>query len=117
MSEKILDEKSDEEMILALTDIFDLLIEDAYTFAEDLRFSVEFLPFASAFTLLIGPFLVWLNFYVIKNTGLFPLIIVVLSVCLFTFSSYVIIKKYFNLKKKYSKIFDIKKELDEIKRK
>jgi len=91
------------------------LIEDAYAFSQDIMMGVNLMPFAAAFILLIGIASAWFQFFYLKSTDLFINGLSLIIISTLFYLSYFILKKSFQLKKKYSTLFNIKKELDKMK--
>jgi len=108
-----IDEK-EEQMLLQMNDLFDELVEDAVDFSQDIMLGVNIMPFAIGFILLIVIGYTWLNIYWLKPSPLMILANVVCVGCLL-YASYILTRKYFELKKKYSTLFEIRKELNKLK--
>ena len=109
-----IDEK-EEQMLLQMNELFDELIEDAFDFSQDIMLGINLMPFATGFILLFTVGYVWLMFFWFKDVNLVSILLNVGIIGCLLYLCYALTRKYFELKNKYSTLFEIKKELDELK--
>lgn len=108
--------KNGDEKILQLNDLFDELIEDAYSFSRDISMGIKAMPLASAFMFVSAIGYAWININFLEfKSHLFRYLH--FSFCFGTliFCAALILYRYYQMKKKYSRLLNIKEELDTIK--
>ncbi len=105
--------ENDEKMILQMNELFDELIEDAVDFSKDIMLGVNLMPFAIGFFALFTLGFAYFSF-VLYPSHLINNIMNVGLIILLLYIMYVLGSKYFELKKKYSTLFNLKEKLDKL---
>ncbi len=90
-----------------LNSIFKELIDDAKTFAKDITSSIYLYYFAGILTVLFGLQTGWYNRTYISNWDLIPLFLMVAQIII----GAILIIRGIGLKKKYSRLFELKDRL------
>ena len=105
--------ENDEKMILKMNELFDELIEDAVDFSKDIMLGVNLMPFAIGF---FGLFTVGYAYFsfILNHSGLLNNILASAVILILLYVIYILILKYYSLKKKYSTLFDLKEKLDKL---
>lgn len=107
--------EKEEQKLIQMNDLFDELIEDAYQFSKDITFVFKLMPFAIGFFILYGIAYTYIQFFMFKNVGGFNVLLSIVVIGLILYLCFYLSRKYFELYKRYSTLFELKKELDKIK--
>jgi hypothetical protein len=105
--------ENNEKMIIEMNELFDELIEDAVNFSKDIMMGINMMPFAIGFFVLVTVGYAYYIF-ILFPSNLIGNILNVGMVALLIYVIYILIMKYYELKKKYSTLFDIKEKLDKL---
>lgn len=99
-------------MVIQMNELFDELIEDAYDFSKDIMLGINLMPFAIGFFVL---FTVGTTYFTILQEGnLLNKIVNLVGILVLLYAIYLMTSKYFELKKKYSTLFNLKEKLDKL---
>ncbi len=99
--------KEPEEKIVELNNILEELMDDATEFAKDLTASIYLYFVAGLLSILFGLQTGWYNRYYIEHGDIVPLLLSGAQM----FVGILIVLRGFQLKNKYSRIFELKREL------
>jgi len=99
--------ENDIKRVSELNSIFKELIDNAKSFASDIISSIYLYYFAGVLSILFGLQTGWYNRNYILGCDFIPMFLVIAQILL----GGVIVLRGYNLKKKYSRIFELKKKL------
>ena len=102
-----------EEKIIQMNELFDELIEDAYEFSKEIMLGVNLMPFAIGFFALITIGYTYYTF-ILSPFNLIDNILNIAGIILLLYATYILVLKYFLLRKKYNTLFNIKQKLDRL---
>jgi hypothetical protein len=103
-----------DDKLIEFNDLFDEMIEDAQSFARDITFSIHYLPYASIAFLSIGIVAFYIGFFLMNPSGVSFYINKGLGIVALVSGGLVaviILQRYYGLKKKYARLFELVEEL------
>ena len=105
--------KNNEKIVYQLNELFEELIDDAVDFSKDIMLGVNLMPFAIGFFVLVTVGFSYYSF-ILYPSNLLNKIVDLLGVSALLYVIYFLIRKYYELRKKYSTLFNLKEKLDTI---
>ena len=105
--------ENNEKIVYQLNELFEELIDDAVDFSKDIMLGVNLMPFAIGFFVLVTVGFSYYSF-ILYPSNLLSKIVDLLGVSTLLYVIYILIRKYYELRKKYSTLFNLKEKLDTI---
>ncbi len=105
--------ENNEKVLFQMNELFDELIDDAYNFSKDIMLGINLMPFAIGFFVLFTVGSAYYSF-ILHPGNLLNKILDFAGILILLYVIYFLTLKYFELKKKYSTLFNLKEKLDKL---